>query len=66
MYDRFRQIIDERSITPYKVAKDTGISQVTLSNWKTGIGQPKLDKLMKIAKYLNIALSELIEEEEKV
>lgn len=62
LYDKFRQIIEKRGITPYKVSKATGISQVTLSDWKHGRYKPKVDKLIKIAKYLNVPLEELIDD----
>jgi transcriptional regulator with XRE-family HTH domain len=60
LYDRFRQIIEKKGITSYKVSKETGISQVTLSDWKAGRSQPKLDKLQKIAKYLGVKIEDLI------
>ena len=60
MYENFNKIIKKRGITPYRVAKDTDISTSTLSDWKNGKSTPKLDKLMKIADYLGVALEELI------
>ncbi|WOO35981.1 helix-turn-helix transcriptional regulator [Anaerocolumna sp. AGMB13020] len=66
MYSRFKTLLKEKGITPYKVAKDTGISQGTLSDWKLGKCKPKLDKLMKIANYLGVPLEELIKEEVEI
>jgi transcriptional regulator with XRE-family HTH domain len=63
LYDRFRQLLNEKGITPYRLAQDTGISQTTLCDWKSGKSKPKLDKLIKIANYLNVSLEELIKEE---
>ena len=60
MYDKFRQILDERGITPYKVAKATGITQSTFSDWKTGRSKPKVDKLVKIAEFLCVPLESII------
>ena len=60
LYDKFRQIIENKGITSYRVSKDTGISQSTLSDWKKGLYTPKLDKLLKIAEYLSVPLEELI------
>lgn len=34
MWEIFEKLCAERDITPYKVAKDTGIIQSTLYNWK--------------------------------
>lgn len=63
MYNKFRQLIKDRGITPYRVAKDTGISQVTLTDWKKGRSTPKVDKLIKITNYLGVPLEEFLEEE---
>lgn len=46
------------------VSKNTGISQVTLCDWKKGRSIPKVDKLIKISNYLNVSLEELIFKEQ--
>lgn len=63
MYTKFEELIKSKGITIYRVAKDTGICSVNLYNWKSGKSVPKLDKLSKIAKYLGVSVSELIEED---
>lgn len=65
MYEIFSKLIQERGITPYKVSKDTGVSQSTLSDWKRGVSTPKQDKLQKIADYLGVSIDYLITGEEK-
>lgn len=65
MYEIFSKLIQERSITPYKVSKDTGVSQSTLSDWKRGVSTPKQDKLQKIADYLGVSIDYLMTGEEK-
>lgn len=65
MYDRFRQVIESKGITSYKIAKDTGISQNIFSYWKSGRSKPKADKLLKIANYLGVSVEELIDTEGK-
>ena len=60
MYDKFRQIIDKKGLTPYRVAKETGIATATMSDWKNGKSNPKLEKLSKIATYLEVNLEDLI------
>lgn len=54
MYERFNTICTTKGITPYKVSKETGISQTTLSQWKSGRSIPKIDKIQKIADYFNV------------
>lgn len=65
MYSIFEQLLQKHGVTPYKVSKMTGISQVTLSNWKAGKSTPKTDKLQLIADYFNVSLSYLMGTEEK-
>lgn len=60
MYERFLQLLKKKNITAYRVGKDTGISQNTLSYWKKGTGKPKTDKLKKIADYFNVSLKWLM------
>lgn len=35
------KLMEEKGLTPYRVAKETGITQATLSRWKTGEDDPK-------------------------
>ena len=51
--------LDEKGITAYKVAKETGISTATLSSWKKGRYTPKKEKLQKIADYFGVRLEYL-------
>lgn len=57
MYLKFLSLLEGRGITSYKVAKETGISQVTLSDWKNGRSVPKVDKLQKIANYFEVPIT---------
>lgn len=56
MYAQFQRLMEERGITPYKVSKDTGIAQSTLSDWKNGKITPKADKLETLAKYFDVSM----------
>lgn len=51
MYKKYEALLNKHNTTSYKVSKDTGIAQSTLSDWKNGISEPKLDKLIIIAEY---------------
>ncbi len=64
MYSKFVRLLQRNNVTPYKVAKDTGISQSTLSDWKTGRATPKIDKLVILARYFNVAIDYFLTEEE--
>lgn len=65
MYEIFEQLLQSFNTTPYKVAKETGIAQSTLSDWKRGRSVPKQDKLQKIANFFGVSLEYLMTGREK-
>lgn len=65
MYEIFEELLKERGITAYRVAKDTGIGTATLTNWKKGKYTPKQDKMQKIADYLGVSIEYLSGKTEK-
>lgn len=60
MYEIFAQLLEKYNVTPYKVSKETGIAQTTLSDWKRGRSTPKQDKLQKIADYFGVTVDYLM------
>ncbi len=60
-YKKLEDILKQKGITPYRLAKEIGISNVVFSEWKRGKSQPKLDKLIKITEYLGITIDDLID-----
>ncbi len=60
MYDTFVNLLQKYGVTSYKVAKETGISQTTFSNWKSGRSTPKADALQKIADYFGVTIDYLM------
>lgn len=56
MYEKFRGLLEKTGKTPYQVSKDTGISTVTLTNWKKGNYKPKADKLKILADYFGVTV----------
>lgn len=63
MYKNYEKIRDAHGYTDYRVAKETGISTSTLSEWKANISKPKVDKLLKIADLFGVTVDELVREE---
>lgn len=53
-YENYATIRNRMGLRDADVSKATGISTATLSEWKKGRYQPKLDKLEKIAAFLNV------------
>lgn len=59
-YQSFEQLLRARRVTVYQVAKATGISASTFTDWKNGRSSPKADKLARIADYFSISLDEML------
>lgn len=66
MYEKFNKLLQEKGLTAYKVAKDTGVSRSTLAAWKKNEYTPKLDKLQKLANYLGVSVSYLTGESDEI
>lgn len=64
MYDRFSQLMKRKGVTAYQIAKTTGISQTTFSDWKNGRSVPKADKMQKIADFFEVSVEYLLSGEE--
>lgn len=60
MYEVFENLLKKNNITAYKVAKDTGVTQTALSNWKTGKSTPTTKTLQKIADYFDVTIDYLM------
>lgn len=63
MYDKYCRLRDQKGITDYRVAEETGITKSTFSDWKTGRSKPKFDKLMILAKYFDVPVEYFAEDE---
>ena len=56
----FVQTLQSRNITAYKLAKETGISQGLMNEYKNGVKLPTLQNIVKIADYLNVSVDYLL------
>lgn len=63
MYTRYAEFRDSKGFTDYRVSEITGIARSVFSDWKAGRYKPKADKLLKIARALEIPVENLIDEE---
>mgnify|MGYP001025064518 FL=1 len=61
MYKKYAEARDFAGVTDYRVAKQTGISTATLTNWKYGRYTPKVDKLKKIADFFGKPIEYFLE-----
>ena len=58
--DIFVQLLQTRNITAYKVAKETGIAQGLMNQYKNGKKTPTTENLIKIADYLKCSIDTLL------
>jgi len=59
MYEIFEELMRKRGLTITKIAKATGISPSTITDWRAGRYVPKAEKRQKIAEYLGVSLTYL-------
>lgn len=59
-YNRYAWLLKQKGITSYQVAKETGIPASAFTKWKKGICKPKVDKLLKVAAFLDCPLETLL------
>lgn len=57
---RFNEILNKKQVTAYKVAKETGISQGLVNEYKNGVKLPTIPNLIKIADYLGCSIDYLL------
>ena len=60
-YHKFEALVEREKTTVYRVAKATGISNSTFTDWKNGRSKPKMDKIKLIADYFGVSLDALLD-----
>lgn len=60
MYAHYAKIRDSKNLNDYRVAKLANVSTSCIYDWKYGYYTPKIDKLIKIAKVLEVPVEELL------
>lgn len=63
-YQKYAEIRDKRKMTDAQVAKKTGLTQSTLSDWKAGRYTPAFGNIVKIAECLRVSANRFEVEEE--
>ena len=62
MYEKYRQLRDQMGIKDAVVARETGITRSTFTEWKNGRSTPKPEKLKKIAAFFGVSVSEFFDD----
>ena len=55
-YELFEKLKKEKGVSNYQVAKDTGIAQTTLSDWKNGRIRCSMNVASRLSEYFNVPL----------
>lgn len=62
-YKQFEKLCNEKKVTPYQVSVGTDgkVSTTVLTQWKNGEYNLKLEKLMLIASFFDVPVTDFIE-----
>jgi transcriptional regulator with XRE-family HTH domain len=60
MYEIYCKLRDEKSVKDADVARETGITKSTFTDWKNGRSVPGNEKMKKIADYFSVSLDYLL------
>lgn len=53
-------LVESHGKTQYKVSKDTGIPQASMSDYMRGKTKPTLKNVIKLSEYFGISIEELV------
>ena len=59
--NRIRVVLADKQITNHWLAKQLGVTDMTVSRWTTNKNQPSTSQLINISKILDVDLKELLE-----
>lgn len=60
MYENYCKIRDSKALKDSDVSKGANVSKSTFSDWKSGRSLPGRDKVLRIAKFLEVSVEELL------
>lgn len=55
-----KEAMEKKGVTAYRLSKDLGVHQTTISNWLSGKSTPKAQMLEKIADYFAVTVDQLL------
>ena len=64
-YDKFKQLCEEKNISPNKAGTDLGLSNSIVTKWKKTGATPHAKTLNKISEYFGVSINYLLDIEEK-
>lgn len=64
LYEKLEDMIADRQITKAELARQVGVSQVTMTKWCSGRSTPCRDNLIKICRVLDVPVSLFLDDED--
>lgn len=58
LYDHLKEIAQEKGISIYRIERESGLSNGTISKWNSAT--PSVGSLQKVAQYLEISIDDLL------
>lgn len=60
MYEIFEELMTKRNLKFAQIARETGVTYSTFTDWKSGRCKPGPEKLQKIAEYFGVTVEYLL------
>ena len=60
MFRKIEVLMKKKGVTAYRLAKETGIPQSSISDWKRGRCEPNVKKLKILAKSFDVDIKDLL------
>lgn len=60
LYRKVEVLMKKKGVTAYRLAKDTGIPQSSISDWKRGRCNPSVKMLKILADYFGVDIKDLL------
>lgn len=60
MYEIFEKLLQEKGLKAADITRATGIKSPVFSEWKKGKSKPNTEKMIKIAKFLDVSVEYLM------
>ncbi|MBO6303858.1 MAG: helix-turn-helix transcriptional regulator [Selenomonadaceae bacterium] len=57
---KFKEFREKRDLSQEEVAKILGVNRAAVAKWETGANNPRLDKLVELAKLLRCTVDDLL------
>ena len=61
--ENIKRIREQYSLTQQQLGEIAGVSDKAVSTWESGTAEPRMGAVQRIAKHLNISMSEIVDDD---